>query len=123
MTTGGWWQQRRLARPRRDDGRFTISYENLSATDGLAGYSCGGRVTSGFERETDLSKAARRTIDGDGETAIFEVFNAVPGDNDLANRTLEFDGPGRFRDAFEPNDSPVLAPQHDTEVVRTRGPR
>ncbi len=82
----------------------------LSATDGLAGYSCGGRITSGFERETDLSKAARRTIDGDGETAIFEIFNAVPGDNDLANRTLEFDGPGRFRDAFEPNDSPVLAP-------------
>ena len=98
---------------RDKDGRFAISYENLSATDGLAGYSCGGRVTSGFERETDLSKAARRTIDGDGETAIFEVFNAVPGDNDLANRSLEFDGPGRFRDVFEPNDTPVLAPQHD----------
>ena len=94
-------------------GRFSISFGNLAATDGLAGYSCGGRITSGFERETDLSKAARRTIDGDGETAIFEIFNAVPGDNDLANRTLEFDGPGRFRDAFEPNDSPVLAPQHD----------
>ena len=46
-----------------------------------------GAITSGFERETDLSKAARRTIDGDGKTAIFEIFNAVPGDNDLANRT------------------------------------
>ncbi len=100
---------------RNNDGRFSIAYENISATDGLAGYSCGGRVTSGFERETDLSKAARRTIDGDGETAIFEIFNAVPSDNDLANRTLEFDGPRHFRDAFEPNDSPLLAPQHDPE--------
>ena len=80
-SNGGWRDSR------RNDGRFSISYENLSATDGLAGYSCGGRITSGFERETDLSKAARRTIDGDGETAIFEIFNAVPGDNDLANRT------------------------------------
>jgi hypothetical protein len=107
------WRRGAADRGRNRDGRFSLSYGDLSATDGLAGYSCGGRVTSGFERETDLSKAARRTIEGNGETAIFEVFNAVPGDNDLANRTLEFDGPGRFRDVFEPNDSPVLAPQHD----------
>ena len=109
------WRRGAGHRRRNRDGRFSISYGTLSATDGLAGYSCGGRITSGFERETNLSKAARRTIDGDGETAIFEIFNAVPGDNDLANRTLEFDGPGRFRDAFEPNDSPVLAPHHDPE--------
>ena len=100
-------------RGRHRDGRFTISYGALSAADGLAGYSCGGRITSGFEQETDLSRAARHTIDGDGETAIFEIFNAVPGDNDLDNRRLEFEGPGLFRDEFEPNDSAVPTSPHD----------
>ena len=74
---GGWWG-RDDDRGRDSDGRFTISYGDLSATDGLAGYSCGGRITSGFEQETDLSEASRRTIDGEGKTAIFEIFSAVP---------------------------------------------
>ena len=119
--------RRRRDRGRDRDGRFTISYGDLSATDGLAGYSCGGRITSGFEQETDLSKAARRTIDGDGETAIFEIFNAVPGDNDLDNRRLEFEGPGRFRDVFEPNDSagadvaPRPEQRADTRTTTTAG--
>jgi hypothetical protein len=107
----GWWGRSEGNRGRDSNGRFAISYGNLTATDGLAGYSCGGRITSGFEQETDLSKASRRTIDADGQTAIFEIFNAVPGDNDLANRRLDFEGPGGFRDVFEPNDS--AAPAHD----------
>ncbi len=91
-----------------------ISDGDLSATTGLAaGYSCGGLITSGFEQETDLSRAARRTIDGDGETAISRFFDAVPGDNDPDNRRLEFEGPGRFRDVFEPNDSAVPTSHHD----------
>jgi hypothetical protein len=107
------WRRGAGGRGRNRDGRFNISYGALSATDGLAGYSCGGRITSGFERETDLSKAARRTIDGDGKAAIFELFSAAPGDNDLDNRRLEFEGPGLFRDVFEPNDSAVPTEQHD----------
>jgi hypothetical protein len=108
---GGWWG-RDDGHRRGRDGRFNISYGALSATDGLAGYSCGGRITSGFEKETDLSKASRHTIDGDGKTAIFEIFSAVSGANDLSNRRLEFEGPGGFRDVFEPNDSAVPA-MHD----------
>ena len=34
---------------------FSITYGALSAADGLAGYSCGGALTSGFEQESDLS--------------------------------------------------------------------
>ena len=37
----------------------------------------------------------------------------MPGDNDLDNRRLEFEGPGRFRDVFEPNDSAVPTSHHD----------
>lgn len=85
------------------NSRFTIDYGDLSSQDGLAGYSCGGRITSGFELEQDLSRLSRHTIDGEGQAAIFEWFTAL--DNDLDNRTLRFLGPGRFRDRFEPNNS------------------
>ena len=90
---------------REDSSRFTIAYGDMTATDGLAGYSCGGRFTSGFEQERDLSRLAWRTIDGEDEVAIFEAFTAA--DNDLDNRTLRFIGPEDFRDPFEPNDSPT----------------
>ena len=90
---------------REESSRFTIAFGDMTATDGLAGYSCGGFNTSGFERERDLSRLAWRTIDGEDETAIFEVFTAA--DNDLDNKTLRFLGPEDFRDVFEPNDSPT----------------
>lgn len=89
-------------------GRFTLSYGDVSAQDGIAGFSCGGRVTSGFETETDLSALVGRTIGNDHTPAVFEAFTATPGDNDLDNRTLTFEAPRRFRDRFEPNDSPVI---------------
>ena len=90
---------------REESSRFTIDFDDMTATDGLTGYSCGGRNTSGFEQERDLSRLAWRTIDGEDEIAIFEVFTAA--DNDLDNRTLRFMGPEDFRDLFEPNDSPT----------------
>ena len=94
-----------------DDGRFRVWYGDISALDGVAGYSVGGRLTSGFEHETDLSAARSRTLGGDGLTAVFEAFTA--SDNDLDNRTFDFESPGRFRDRFEPNDSPVARDRHD----------
>src|SRR6185436_5864994 len=51
---------------------FSINYGTLSAADGLAGYSCGGALTSGFEEESDLS-AFRGPIGGViPQPAIFE---------------------------------------------------
>jgi Bacterial pre-peptidase C-terminal domain len=84
------------------DGLFILDYGSLTATDGLAGYSCGGRIASGFEQEQDLSKLGFRTLVNVGWPATFEIFTA--GDNDLDDRTFVFLGPGRFRDHFEPND-------------------
>ena len=103
---------------REESSRFTIDYGDMTATDGLAGYSCGGRITSGFEQERDLSRLAWRTIDGEDETAIFEAFTAL--DNDLDNRTLRFIGPERFRDEFEPNDSPGGGRDGDCDCDRRR---
>lgn len=83
--------------------RFTLAYGTVTATDGLAGYSCGGRVASGFERETDLTGLLPATINGQHHAALFEVFTAA--DNDLDDRTFEFLGPMGFSDEFEPNNS------------------
>ncbi|HWN08261.1 MAG TPA: PPC domain-containing protein [Pyrinomonadaceae bacterium] len=83
-------------------GRFTLSYGNLSALDGLAGYSCGGRITSGFELEQDLS-AKHGNINGHHDTAIFENFST--NDNDLDNRSFTFLGTKLFTDEFEGNNS------------------
>jgi hypothetical protein len=93
-----------------DDGhgssgnRFSLRYGSLDATDGLAGMSCGGRVTNAFEKETDLRRSAgqtSRTIDARGSTAVFEIFTAL--DNDLDNYRISFAGTSRFRDDLEPN--------------------
>ena len=92
---------------REDSSRFTIAYGDMTAMDGLAGYSCGGLFNSGFEQERDLSRLAWCTIDGEEDTAIFEAFTAL--DNDLDNRTLRFIGPEDFRDPFEPNAPPPAA--------------
>lgn len=89
----------------RGGSAFSVRYGALAAADGLAGYSCGGRVTSGFELETDLRRSAgarRRTIEG--AAAVFEMFTAAAGDNDLDGFELESEGVGRFDDDLEPND-------------------
>ena len=85
------------------ESHFRIAYGDLTAGGGLAGYSCGGRITSGFERERDLSALPPQTVNGSGQAAIFEKFTA--NDNDLDNRTFNYLGPNRFRDEFEPNNS------------------
>ena len=84
----------------RPAGRFSINYGQLSAADGAAGYSCGGRLTSGFEKETDLSADGDGRLGGLRDAAVFEVFTR--SDNDLDNRQFEFVSPQHFVDGFEP---------------------
>jgi hypothetical protein len=89
----------------RDPPHFTIDYGLLEGTGGLAGYSCGGLLTSGRERETDLTRLARRrgTEVGRHEAAIWEEF--TDADNDLDDTTLTFVSPLRVADREEPNSS------------------
>jgi hypothetical protein len=88
---------------KKSSNQVTIDYGDLSATDGLAGVSCGSAVTSQFENEQSLRGGGhRRTIDMNGETAAFEIFTAA--DNDLDGYELSFVNLKRgFDDVFEPN--------------------
>jgi hypothetical protein len=81
---------------------FRIDYGTLSAVDGLAGYSCGIAMTSGFEKESDLS-AARNPIGGViSLPAVFEdlVGNSPTETFDLRG-TLRFNGVNRIADLTE----------------------
>jgi hypothetical protein len=89
-------------------GAVSLDYDGLTATNGLAGYSCGGQTTSGFETETDLSKLRVPVVLGLQKPAVYELFTT---DNDLDNERFEVLTPKPFRDEFEPNDSlPVTGP-------------
>ena len=90
---------------KRGSNQAEIAYGALSAKDGLAGVSCGGAVASGFENEVSLrGKGTRRTINMNGETAVFEIFTEA--DNDLSDYELLFSNMKQgFADVFEPNNT------------------
>jgi len=108
-----------------DKDKVDIEYGDLSATDGLAGVSCGGAITSSFETGVDLSdpqkstkskksnKSAKSTksakpVKLDKSAAVFELF--AVGTNDLANLTLKFDIKKEFSDKWaKKNDTPDKA--------------
>ena len=81
---------------------FSINYGTLSAADGLAGYSCGGALTSGFEQETDLS-ALKGPIGGlVAQPAVFEdIVGNGPGETVDLHGTLRFSGVNRIVDLTE----------------------
>ncbi len=81
---------------------FSISYGSLSAADGLAGFSCGGGHTSGYEEESDLS-AAKGAIGGlVSIPAIFEdLVGTTPGETVDLRGTLRFNGVNRIVDLTE----------------------
>jgi hypothetical protein len=81
---------------------FSITYGTLSAADGLAGYSCGSALTSGFEKESDLS-ALRGSIGGlIPVPAIFEDLVGTGATETVDLRgTLRFNGVNRIIDLTE----------------------
>ncbi len=92
---------------RRFFSRVELSYGDLAAFDGIAGMSCGGRLTSRFEQQLDLSVLAARshgwTIPTRNQTAVYESFVSTRP-NDLDHLTLRFTSPIEPRDLREPND-------------------
>ena len=92
--------------------QITLLYGNLTATHGLAGVSCGGAITSGFETPVDLSSLADRfRINLLFQPAVFQQFVSPtptsPGSPvDLANLTLRFTPTTGYSDFWaEPNNS------------------
>jgi hypothetical protein len=87
----------------RSSNAIDLVYGAISVTGGLAGVSCGGRVTTSFEPEVDLTALAGGTgsISPRTASAIYEIFTAA--DNDLDNATLLISAPNAFKDTTEPN--------------------
>ncbi len=93
---------------KRSSNHIDVDYFGLSATDGLAGVSCGGAVTSGFEPASDLSSFAPSRINLHNQPAMYELFSL--GTNDLADSTVGYNGTTNYEDNWaEPNDVPNKA--------------
>jgi hypothetical protein len=87
-----------------------VNYGAMTAQDGLAGVTCGGAVTSGFEAPVDLSAEAGSIITLAFQPAVYERFVAPtptsPGSpNDLSNLTLQYTPTSNYFDLSEPNNS------------------
>jgi len=90
----------------RSSSLVDVIYGGLTVTGGIAGLSCGGRVTTGFETESDLSSIVL-PINARNASALFEAFTAA--DNDLGGKTLTYNTPNVFKDTTEPNGTPAKA--------------
>ena len=92
----------------RSSNHIDVDYGDLSATDGLAGVSCGGAITSGFETPVDLSAFAPSRINLHNQPAVWELFPS--GTGDLAGSTVRYNGTTNYEDNWaEPNDVPSHA--------------
>lgn len=99
----------------RSSNHVDITYGGLTATDGLAGVSCGAAITSRFEQPENLTRDNGRKNLRE-QPARFELFG--PGNLvDLAGRTVKFNARANFDDEFENNDS--LARAEDIDLPFT----
>ncbi|MEM9321259.1 MAG: hypothetical protein AAGA41_00380 [Pseudomonadota bacterium] len=84
-----------------DNNLFTISYGTITASDGIAGYSCGGALNLGAETPVDLTEADLG-FESQRQPAVFELFSFFDP-NDTSGNTFRF---GTFTptDPYEEND-------------------
>lgn len=88
---------------RRHD-RIDTTYGALTAVAGLAGVSCGGRWTSRFEQQQDLSRSSRWFVELWSDAAGFELFTAARP-FDLDNRTIRYTGTRDYNDRWAGNNN------------------
>lgn len=103
----------------RSSNHVEIRYGSLTATDGLAGVSCGAAATSGFEDPEDLNRD-NDVRDLKVQPARFELFG--PGNPlDLAGYRAKFNAKATYADAFENNNTlatahPISLPFNSVDV-------
>jgi hypothetical protein len=102
----------RLSRQKPNDPDATnidVTYEGITAVDGLAGVSCGNLITAGNEPARDISAFFPETIIFGKWPAIYEVFSAT-NPNDLANSVVLYNTKVEWNDTWiEPNNTLATA--------------
>lgn len=102
----------RLSRQKPNDAEATniqVTYEGITAADGIAGVSCGNLITAGNEPSRDLSAFAPQTITLNKWPAIYEVFDASNA-VDLANAVVKYNTKVDWNDTWaEPNNNRATA--------------
>ena len=91
---------------------FSIDYGTITASDGIAGFSCGGALNLGVETPVDLSESDVH-FQARLQPAVFEQFT-FGNPNDTSGESFQF-ATRTFVDRGEPNDfiedaKPVLLP-------------
>jgi Bacterial pre-peptidase C-terminal domain len=82
-----------------------VTYEGMTAVDGVAGVTCGNLITAGTEPPSDLSALLPSTLDLGRSPAIYEVFTSE-NPNDLAGKVVRYNGTADYNDNWaEPNNS------------------
>jgi hypothetical protein len=98
----------RLSRQKANDPHATniqVSYEGLTAADGIAGVSCGNLITAGNEPSRDISAFFPETITLVKWPAIYELFTATTP-IDLANAQVLYNTKVDWEDTWaEPNNN------------------
>ena len=90
---------------KKNSGFIEVRYPSLTATDGLAGLTCGAFITTGLEQEIDLRPPYQTYVFRSvvNTPAAFQVFN---GDIDLEGSIITYQSLGVvFRDNFENNNN------------------
>ena len=102
----------RLSREKPDDVDATnidVTYEGITAVDGLAGVSCGNLITAGNEPARDIGAFFPETIIFNRWPAIYEVFSEA-NPNDLANSVVLYNTTAEWNDTWiEPNNTRATA--------------
>jgi hypothetical protein len=98
----------KLSRQKPDDREATniqVTYEGITAVDGIAGVSCGNLITAGNEPSRDISEFFPETITLVKWPAVYEVFTAT-NPNDLAAAVVKYNTKVDYDDTWaEPNNT------------------
>ncbi|MGH9373753.1 MAG: hypothetical protein ACRD15_19710, partial [Vicinamibacterales bacterium] len=79
--------------------RIDMTYGSATAVAGLAGVSCGGKGTSRFEQQQNLSQFRRFFVELFTDAAGFELFSESRP-FDLANTTIRYTGTLNYNDRW-----------------------
>ena len=93
----------------RDATNIHVTYESMTAVDGVAGISCGNLITAGNEPARDLSTLLGDYITPVKYPAVYELFSAT-NPNDLAGKLVRYNVKVDHNDAWaEPNNTSATA--------------